>query len=153
MSGRTVLCVGAVLRGDDAAGPYLAKLFEQQPAEGWDVIDGGQVPEDFIGLVRRNEPDELVVVDAAAMGLEPGAVRTLTKDDVHSDYLMTTHSLPLTYLLSELEGCCGHVLFLGIQPAQLEFFSPLTPEVLQAVEWIHARFVDGGDFSDVPAVA
>lgn len=152
MSGKVVLCVGAVLRGDDAAGPYLAKLLENDPAEGWEVIDGGQVPEDYLGVVRRKEPDELVMVDAADMGLPAGEVRVLTEDDVSTDYLMTTHSLPISFLLSELRGCCGKVTFLGVQPVQLEFFGALTPEVLQSVEWIHTRLKEGGDFSDVPSV-
>ena len=40
--GNIVFCVGSVLRGDDAAGPLLAKKLEDFPVEGWTAVDGGQ---------------------------------------------------------------------------------------------------------------
>ncbi|MGI6216216.1 MAG: hydrogenase maturation peptidase HycI [Coriobacteriales bacterium] len=152
MSGKTVLTVGAVLRGDDAAGPMLAKMLQDEPVEGWDVIDGGQTPEDFTSVVRRSEPDLLLVVDAAAMGLPTGSIRRLTADDVVTDFLVTTHSLPISFLLNELEDCCGQVVFLGIQPGQMEFFSALSPEVMASVEEIYGMLSRGSDFSEVPSV-
>jgi hydrogenase 3 maturation protease len=150
VSGNIVLTVGAVLRGDDAAGPLLAKMLQDDPVEGWEVIDGGQMPEDYLSVIRRAQPDELVVIDAAAMGLPVGTIRRLTADDVATDYLMTTHSLPISFLLTELESCCGHVEFIGIQPAQMEFFSSLSPEVNTAVETIYDMFSRGGDFAEIP---
>lgn len=143
MAGKLVLTIGAVLRGDDAAGPYLAKLLEDDPIEGWGVVDGGQMPEDELSAIRRIHPDLLVLVDAAQMGLEPGAVRTLERSDVATGYLMTTHSLPISFLLDELEDCCGELAFLGIQPGQTDFFAPLTPAVLQAVEGIYDAIAEG----------
>jgi hydrogenase 3 maturation protease len=142
-----VLTVGSVLRGDDAAGPMLAKMLERGPASGWEVIDGGQMPEDDLGLIRRNAPCRLVMVDAADLGLEVGAVRRITHDDVACSMLMSTHALPIGLLLSELEGACEEVTFLGIQPGQTEFFEPLSPEVMQAVEEIYACIRTSGDFS------
>ena len=149
---RQVLCVGAVLRGDDAAGPLLAKMMQDDPIEGWEVLDGGQTPEDFTGVVRRDRPDVLVVVDAASMQLEPGSIRQLSEEDVACDYLMTTHSLPISIMLAELRSSCKEIIFLGIQPGQTDFFSPLTPAVKEAVEWVYAQLASGGDFSCVPAV-
>ena len=143
MAGKLVVTIGAVLRGDDAAGPYLAKLLEDDSIEGWGVVDGGQMPEDELSAIRRVHPDLLVLVDAAQMGLEPGAVRVLERTDVVTGYLMTTHSLPISFLLDELEGCCGELAFLGVQPAQTDFFAPLTPAVLQAVEGIRDAIAEG----------
>ena len=37
--GNIVFCVGSVLRGDDAAGPLLAKKLEDFPVEGWTAVD------------------------------------------------------------------------------------------------------------------
>ena len=133
-----MLTVGAVLRGDDAAGPYLGKQFDDAPQEGWTVFNGDQMPEDYLAPIRRMEPDLLVVVDAADMKLEPGAVRVLEEDDVATDYLMTTHSLPISIMLGELRSCCREIVFLGIQPAQTDFFSPMTEAVLEAVERVEA---------------
>ena len=37
---RVLFTVGSVLRGDDAAGPYLAKLFNENPIDGWMLVEG-----------------------------------------------------------------------------------------------------------------
>ena len=121
--GNVVFCVGSVLRGDDAA-----------------------------GHLRRLAPQRLLLVDAAAMGLEPGAVRRLRAEDVAVQSLITTHTLPITYLLGELEQMCGEVTFLGIQPGGTEFFDPVHPRVLAAVESVYAALAEGGNFEQYPFV-
>lgn len=146
--GKQVLfTVGSVLRGDDAAGPMLARLCEEKPIEGWSVIDGGQTPEDDLVLVRRARPDRLVLVDAADMGCEPGTVRAITADEVSTQALITTHSLPISFLLGQLEECCGEVIFVGIQAQDTSFFNPLSPGVLKAVQFIYDWIAAGADFS------
>ncbi len=152
MSGKAVLTVGAVLRGDDAAGPMLSKMLETNPVGGWANIDGGQMPEDQLAVVRRMSPDMLLLVDAADMGAEPGTIAVLDEHDVATNMLFTTHSLPITFLLKELKDCCGRVVFLGIQPGQLEFMAPLTPAVSEAVEKIYGMLAAGHGFAaGVPA--
>jgi hydrogenase 3 maturation protease len=150
MSGRVVFTVGNVLRGDDAAGPLLAKMLEGDPVEGWSVVDGGQTPEDELAVVRRLQPDFLLLVDAADMGEAVGAIRELDEEDVVTDFLMTTHSLPMTFLLGNLRESCGELLFLGVQPGDTSFFAPLTPPVRQAVESLYAWLQKGGDPTCLP---
>lgn len=134
MIDRVLFTVGSVLRGDDAAGPLLAKLMEESPAcDRWEIVDGAQTPEDDLGYIRKLAPRTVVLVDAAAMGLEPGEIRRLTRDDVSSSFLMSTHALPMTLLLGELEDMAERVVFLGIQPKDTTFFESLTPEVRAAV--------------------
>ena len=147
MSGKVVFTVGAVLRGDDAAGPLLAKMMQDAPIEGWSVVDGGQMPEDELAPIRRMQPDVLLLVDAADMGLEPGAIRVVDEKSVATEFLVTTHSLPITFLLDELRSCCGKVVFLGIQPAHMDFMEPLHPQVRQAVEKIYDFLAKGASFT------
>ena len=132
-----VLTVGSVLRGDDAAAPYLAKMIEDNPIDGWTLVHGDLTPEDELGYIRMLEPNRVVVVDAADMNLRAGEVRIVTKDDVAKQFFITTHSMPITYLLSELEPTCRELVFIGIQPAQTEFFGPLSDSVREAVENIY----------------
>ena len=122
-------------------------MMTDSPVEGWSVIDGGQCPEDELGVIRRQEPDTVLVFDAADMGLPPGTVRNLSAGDVATDCLISTHALPITFLLGEIESMAKRVVFLGIQPAQLEFMSPLTPEVHEAVEKIYGMLKAGSDFT------
>lgn len=150
--GNIVFCVGSVLRGDDAAGPLLVKRLEDDPVAGWAAVDGGQTPENDLGYLRRLAPDRLLLVDAAAMGLEPGAIRRLQAEDVAVQSLITTHTLPITYLLGALEEMCDDVTFVGIQPAGTAFFDPVHPRVLAAVEHVYRTLAEGGDFEQYPFV-
>lgn len=146
MSSNVLLAVGSVLRGDDAAGPLLAKLMTDSPVEGWSVIDGGQCPEDELGVIRRQQPETVLVFDAADMGLPPGTVRNLSAGDVATNCLISTHALPITFLLDEIENMAKRVVFLGIQPADTTFFAPLTPAVRESVKELFERISSNGDW-------
>lgn len=67
--------------------------------------------------------------------------------DVATNMLFTTHSLPISFLLKELKSCCGSVVFLGIQPAQLEFMSSPIPAVHEAIEKIYGMLKARSDFT------
>ena len=115
-----VLTAGSVLRADDAAGPVLSKKMEDAPIAGWYTIDGGQTPEDDI--------------------------RLLDKRDVARKSMFTTHSLPLSILIEEIEQSCEDIVFIGIQPGDTEFYNPMSPEVFEAVDAVYDA-VAANDFS------
>lgn len=135
---------GSVLRGDDAVGPLLAKNLMDAPLEGWEIVDGGQTPEDDLYYIRELCPRKVVFVDAAQMGFEPGSIRRLTAQDVAKQCMITTHSLPISFLLGQLGEVCGDVVFLGVQVKGTEFFDPLSDEVRAALEDIE-RTLRGGE--------
>ena len=115
-----VLTAGSVLRADDAAGPVLSKKMEDAPIAGWYTIDGGQTP--------------------------VGAIRLLDKRDVARKSMFTTHSLPLSILIEEIEQSCEDIVFIGIQPGDTEFYNPMSPEVFEAVDAVYDA-VAANDFS------
>jgi hydrogenase 3 maturation protease len=132
-----IVGVGQELNGDDAAG--LAVIRSLRRSSGSEdgghllLLEGGPSPENVTGALRRFEPDLVLLVDAALMGLEPGAVRWL--DWQESDGVSaSTHTLPLrlvaTFLTQEL-GC--QVGLLGIEPAGTTFGDPISPPVRAAV--------------------
>ena len=124
-----VLTAGSVLRADDAAGPVLSKKMED------DIIE-----------VKRERPPRLVLVDAADMALSVGAIRLLDKRDVARKSMFTTHSLPLSILIEEIEQSCEDIVFIGIQPGDTEFYNPMSPEVFDAVDAVYDA-VAANDFS------
>jgi hydrogenase maturation protease len=97
------------------------------------LLEGGPSPENVTGALRRFRPDLVLLVDAALMGLPPGAVRWLDWQDIDG-VSASTHTLPLRlvamYLTQEL-GC--QVGLLGIEPLGTTFGEPLTPKVRTAV--------------------
>lgn len=80
------------------------------------VIDGGSAPENDIVAIRELRPERLLIVDATDMGLNPGDIRIIDPDDIAEMFMMTTHNMPLNYLVDQLKEDVGEVIFLGIQP-------------------------------------
>lgn len=141
-----VFTVGNVLRGDDGAGPLLAQLLEEEPAPGWTVVDGADVPENHTHHIRSLAPRRLLIVDAADMELAPGEVRLIDQDSVAEQFLVTTHAIPLNFLIDSLRETVPEVLFLGIQPQDTSFYAPVTNTVRESVEAVHDRLVRGEGF-------
>ncbi|WP_438918661.1 hydrogenase maturation peptidase HycI [Kosakonia cowanii] len=134
-----LLCVGNSMMGDDGAGPLLAEMCAAKPAGEWRVIDGGSAPENDVAAIRDLRPARLLLVDATDMGLNPGEIRVVNPDDIAEMFMMTTHNMPLNYLIDQLKEDVGEVIFLGIQPDIVGFYYPMTPPVKAAVETIYQR--------------
>lgn len=132
-----LLCVGNSMMGDDGAGPRLAELCAENPLSGWTVVDGGAAPENDIGFLREVHPEHLVIVDATDMGLAPGEMRIIAEEDIGEMFMMTTHNLPLTFLMQQLREDIAQITFVGIQPDVVAFYYPMSAAVEQAVIRLH----------------
>ncbi|MNY51953.1 Hydrogenase 3 maturation protease [compost metagenome] len=112
------------------------------------MIDGGSAPENDVVALRELRPDRLLIVDATDMGLNPGEIRLIDPDDIAEMFMMTTHNMPLNYLVDQIKDDVGEVLFLGIQPDIVGFYYPMTPAIKAAVEVVYSRLAgwvgDGG---------
>jgi len=144
MKKKLVLTVGNEMMGDDAAGPLLARMIERSPLEDWEVLDGGNVPENYVFKIREMEPERVLIVDAADMDLQTGEIRLVDEDRIGSLFLMTTHSLPLSYLMESIREFVPKVELMGIQPEVVAFGYPVSPRVKKAVERIYAWLEPGG---------
>jgi hydrogenase 3 maturation protease len=132
-----VLTVGNTMMGDDAAGPMLAARLRNAPAPGWEAVDGGSAPENVMHRVRALAPERVLVVDATDMGLAPGEIRRVDDRFIAENFIMTTHDMPVSYLIASLRESVAQVHFLGIQPAVVAFGYPVSPEVARSIEAIH----------------
>lgn len=143
-----VLTVGNSLMGDDGAGPLLCECMEATPVPGWTVIDGGSMPENVTYAVKAMKPQRLLIVDVATLGLAPGEMRFVDKERIRAMGIASTHNLPLSFIMDELEQEIEQVVFLGIQPQEVGFCLPVTDAVQQAVQRIHAGLAQG--LTDIP---
>jgi hydrogenase 3 maturation protease len=150
---KVVFTVGNRLRGDDGAGPLLAELLEADPAAGWTVVDGESSPENHTHRIRALMPQLVLIVDAAEMQLAPGEVRRLDEDCVAEHFLVTTHAIPLNFLIASLKETVREIVFLGIQPKNTMLCSPITPSVRGAVGRIHRRLVHDEGFELYEGIA
>ena len=133
MKKRLVVTVGNRMMGDDAAGPLLAERMQRAPLEDWNALDGGSAPENLLYLIREMAPDQVLIIDAADMDLVPGEVRLIGTEKLEDPFLMTTHTLPLSYLVQSLREFVPRVDMVGIQPYTVAFGYPVSAEVRQAV--------------------
>ena len=126
---KLVLTVGNGMMGDDAAGPLLAAAWSrsrQPPGNCWMAARRRRT---CSTRSARWRPQEVLVVDAADMDLAPGEIRFVGDDPLEDPFLMTTHSLPLSYLMQSLQEFVPKVSLLGIQPRPGGFGYPISVEV------------------------
>lgn len=138
-----LLTVGNGMMGDDGAGVLLAQMLRDHPLEGWTVLNGGSAPENVIHQLRTMDANRVLVVDAADMDLPPGSIRRIRADRLENPFLMTTHTLPLSFLIESLREFVPQVDLVGIQPSIVAFGFPLSKEVRLAVEQIYAGLKNG----------
>ncbi len=132
--------IGNLLRTDDAAGMLVAHLLSERTcAADKDhilVLEAGPAPENSTAELRSFAPDIVLLIDAADMGKEPGAIEWISEDDIDG-MSASTHSLPLSMLAQYLNlelGC--KVMLLGIQLVSNEVGEEVSVEVLDAVKEI-----------------
>jgi hydrogenase 3 maturation protease len=155
MGGTIVLGIGNRLGGDDAAGtcvvdmlnPALRALSAGQgakapfPAE-ITAIDAGTAPESYTSAIRRHRPDLLILVDAANMGLSPGALRIITPEKI-GILSFSTHNIPLSMFVSYVEKFCGKVLLVGVQPERIETGEGISKAVRKSVKKLAEAILEG----------
>ena len=156
MSGTIVLGIGNRLGGDDAAGTYLVDILNPAlsalsagrrkskallPTEIM-AIDVGTAPESYTSVIRQHRPDLLILVDAADMGLPPGALRAITPEKI-SILSFSTHNIPLSTFISYVEEFCGEILLVGVQPEQTEMGSGISMTVRKSVRKLAEAILEG----------
>jgi len=127
-----VLGVGNTLKADDGAGSLLAQALKGRFPDV--VFDAAAVPENYIGPVRRAEPETIIIVDAADFRGEPGEIRIVTGDDV-GGFPGGTHATPLSlFMMVVAEETGARTRLVVIQAKTTELGGDMSAEVASAVE-------------------
>ena len=149
MSGTIVLGIGNRLGGDDAAGTHVVDMLRrrQHRATGSSTseitaIDAGTAPESFTSVIRQHRPDLLIMVDAADMGLPPGALRIISPEKI-SVLSFSTHHMPLSMFVSYVKEFCGKILLVGVQPEGTELNKYLSKVVRKSVNELVGVILEG----------
>lgn len=124
--------LGNPLQGDDRAGIEVAEELLRRDIPEIIPIVCETTPGNFIPLVLREKPDELILVDAADMGLPSGSIR-LIPTEMLEEVSFTSHDLSLELMLRSAAGKTP-VTLIGIQPERIELLLDLSPSVQNAVE-------------------
>ncbi|MDY1591296.1 MAG: hydrogenase maturation peptidase HycI [Methanofastidiosum sp.] len=131
-----VLGVGSELRGDDGIGPYLSERLSNFNSESFLSINGDLVPENFTRDLRKFQPDNIIIIDAAFMGKSAGDIEIIRINEV-TGISFSSHSMPISVLGKYLSQEIGaNVYILGIQPINIDFGSEISLEVIEAADKI-----------------
>lgn len=143
-SGPIILGCGNPDRGDDAAGPLLARRLKQF---GVDAREQSGEPAALLSVFLEAGERPVILVDAVLSGLPPGAI--LQWDAAASplpreQFRCSTHALGVAEAV-ELARALGKLprslQIYGIQGARFEPGAPPSPEVLRSVEELAHRIL------------
>lgn len=133
-------------RGDDAAGSLLARSLAEAGVAA-QVIDCEEVPENYLDRLAEGPPRIVIFCDAVDFGGYAGQARWFAPEDL-VDTSISTHRVSLALLASCLgQAGVASIWVLGIQPAQTEWGTQLSPPVRQTVRrlqaWLEEALRDG----------
>ncbi|WP_342765750.1 hydrogenase maturation peptidase HycI [Methanobrevibacter sp. TMH8] len=134
-----MLGIGNELRGDDALGPFIINSLDSDQNNNLNnekvtLINGGSAPENFTGLIKRENPSHILIIDAALMGSNPGTIKFVNKENI-ANINTSTHSMSLSFLIKYLENDMDFkFLFIGIEPLTMDLGDDLSKEVLKSLE-------------------
>jgi hydrogenase 3 maturation protease len=108
-----ILCIGNPEGGDDAIGPYIAQHLKS--SNKLLVINAETTPENYTSIIRKNQPTQVIVIDAIDMSLAPGEIRIVPEYMIGVMHI-STHSTPLSVLINYIKTIVKDVKLIGVQP-------------------------------------
>lgn len=135
--GRIVfVTLGGGRSGDDGVGLEIQTELSKKPD--MTVIHAGLYLHNILGVIARENPDTIVLLDAADLGEQPGHIRILDLDDI-IDRGGSSHGIPLSLLMKQLAKMTGaHVILVGIQFSSVRPDAGLSPSARDAVKTVVA---------------
>lgn len=138
-----IVGVGSELNGDDGVGIHIARRLIRRLPDRKDilVLEGSTLPENIIGPLRRFNPGQVIIIDAADFSGTAGEIRFIPPEQI-GGMSFSSHTLPLSILARFLEKeLDSKVLILGIQPESLEFGDKISPACKNAADRIMREFI------------
>jgi len=131
-----VLGLGNTDRADDGAGVLVAEALKRRfPSRSYSEHDG--LEGTVLDLSEKDEDLAIFFVDAANLGMSPGTIRIVTKEEI-KDTEITTHRVAVALMASILERTGKRSAVICIQPGTIEFRGHVSGPVKSAVD----RLVD-----------
>jgi len=129
-----ILGIGNTEKGDDSAGVRCAEaLAHKLKHPSIKVIIAGEVPENYTGMIRSYNPTHVVIIDACAKGMKPGAVFLVDPSKIANDDV-STHRMPLSLFTMFLEKTVRcKVLIIGIEPQSVDWHEGMSATVAESI--------------------
>jgi hydrogenase maturation protease len=111
-----IVGIGDELLPFDCLGMLAAREIEKLHLPILTVFFAATVPESVTAQIRRFQPDHVILLDSADMGVRPGTIAVLKPGRIQAN-LVSTHVIPLTTIMKFIaQDSKTRVTLLGIQP-------------------------------------
>jgi len=138
-----ILGIGNTLKSDDGVGSVLASRIRNKVS--YTVYDVGPGPENYLGKIIKEKPNNVVIIDAVDFGGKPGEFRVVDGEEIKTTNLFSTHnasiSLTINYLQSNFKV---DIIVLIIQPKTIAFGDRLSREVTETLGKLETWFNETG---------
>lgn len=135
-----VLGIGNTLRNDDGIGSILAGRIKDKVS--CIVYDAGSSPENYLGKIIKDKPDNIIIVDAVDFGGIPGEYRIL-EGDLKTANLFSTHNASISLTINYLKSNLGtDIIILAVQPKNTAFGDSLSQEMAKTLRELEEWFIN-----------
>jgi hydrogenase 3 maturation protease len=136
-----ILGIGNTMRSDDGIGSLLTQQIKDKVP--FVVIDAGFSPENYLGKIVKENPDNIIIIDAVDFGAKPAEFRILEAQDLKATNLFATHNASLSLTINYLQGILkADIIILIIQPKSIAFGTNLSPEAADTLNNLEECFYD-----------
>ena len=137
LKGKIVIVgMGNPLKGDDGLGPYLIKRLKGKVRA--HLIDGGSVPENYVGKIASLKPDTILVIDACDLGWTPGRMELIEIEKMRNTGYSTHNTSPGVFMNYLKEETGADVFMLAVQPREVKLGKGLSSPIKKMIEKIGA---------------
>lgn len=128
-----IVAVGNIMRSDDGLGSKFIELLKARSVNAR-LFDCGTAPENYIFPILSAACDTIVLVDAADLGMAPGAAKLLELDQI-MNVSFSTHS-PSPRLFTDLLKTGKedlNIFIVSVQPKSTALGGAMSDEVLKGL--------------------
>ena len=125
--------IGNPIRNDDYIGVKIVhELINKVPSR-VQIYECETVPESFLEPIIELNPTHVLLIDAAIIGLKPGAIRLINPEQIINFSPITSHTLPLRVFCEFIKKTTeSKIALLLIEPKNTDFGEKMSPEVQKA---------------------
>ena len=136
-----IVGIGNILKGDDGFGPILINRIKNKVRAV--CLDAATVPENYIGLIAKEKPDLVLLIDAVSSShTAPGEIYLYGPESICHINSISTHNSSLSLFVSMLsQECLAKIYLIGFNSENLNFDTTLSGLAQEAASNLEKLFL------------
>ncbi len=142
IKGKTiVLGIGNTLRADDGFGSLLAQSLKDRLT--LKIWDAGSAPENFLGSIIKEKPDQVLFIDAVDFSGAPAELRIFDSEIIKNKNFFLTHNPAPDFLFDFLKkNTQAEFYLLAVQPESIGLTEKMSQKMQERLEDLRLWFLD-----------